>query len=186
MQQVYCLPAWQIKLTRMQALVTKRHIYGHWLQTHTMTLGVMAAFVSKGLGPCINLSLLRSTILAPNCIVLNVLRSTHHNSQVLRQFRCKTTETRCALDSKLISMIMLQIQHYYAHSPAFPSNMYERTIDKYDMGYHHERMIMPKSQDMVFDQHRILVSAFASGCEHPCMEPQSLHERKYNSYTLLQ
>ena len=63
---------------------------------------------------------------------------------------------------------MLQIQHYYAHSPAFPSNMYQRTVDKYDMGYHHELMIMPKPQDMVFTQQKILVSASAMYAEKFC------------------
>ena len=67
----------------------------------------------------------------------------------------------CANVANMMWVIGLQIQHFYAHSPAFPSNMYHRTVDKYDLGYHHEIMIMPRSQDLVFNQRIILVSKWA-------------------------
>ena len=54
----------------------------------------------------------------------------------------------------------MQIQHYYARSPAFPSNLYQRTADTYDLDYHHQILIIPRSQDMVLPQQKILVGTF--------------------------
>lgn len=52
----------------------------------------------------------------------------------------------------------MQIQHFYANSPAFPSNMYHRAAKKYDMVYHHQVMVSPRSQDLVLNHQSVLVS----------------------------
>ena len=58
-----------------------------------------------------------------------------------------------------IGQLVMQIQHPYAHSPAFPSNLYQRTVEKYDLDYHHQIMIIPDPHSMVLPQQKILVSA---------------------------
>lgn len=54
--------------------------------------------------------------------------------------------------------VTVQIQHPYANSPAFPSNLYQRTVQQYDLDYQHQIMVVPRRQDMVLPQQRIQVT----------------------------
>jgi len=54
-------------------------------------------------------------------------------------------------------IVALQMQHYYAYSASFPANLYQRTVAMYDLDYHHEVYISPRSQDISLQQERVLV-----------------------------
>lgn len=78
----------------------------------------------------------------------------------------------------------LQIQHYYANSPTFPSGLYERTTAKYDMEYLHTTLVSPQPHDIVLQRDKIVVrtdlktACFASACVYTscgCIGPQLQH-----------
>ena len=54
-------------------------------------------------------------------------------------------------------MLGMQIQHFYAHSAIFPSDLHHRTVMRYDMDYHHEIMISPRTQDIILQKDKVLV-----------------------------
>lgn len=70
---------------------------------------------------------------------------------------CVTQKLTCDLLSDQAWPGTLQVQHYYANSPTFPSNLYGRTTAKYDMGYQHAVLVSPRPQDIVLQRDKIVV-----------------------------
>ena len=75
--------------------------------------------------------------------------------------------------------VALQMQHYYAHSASFPANLYQRTVARYDLDYHHEVYISPRAQDVALQQERVLVQD-ASTCvaNHVVLSRALSHQSK--------
>ncbi len=76
-------------------------------------------------------------------------------------------------------VVDLQIQHYYAHSSFFPSNLYQRTTLTYDMDYHHELYVSPRSQDIFLQQDRVLVSSMQASIQDSMQD--SMQDSKIDS-----
>lgn len=51
---------------------------------------------------------------------------------------------------------IIEIQHHYAHSPIFPSDLHHRTVTRYDMDYHHEIFISPRSSHITLQKEKVL------------------------------
>ncbi|KAL0037926.1 hypothetical protein WJX79_005674 [Trebouxia sp. C0005] len=51
---------------------------------------------------------------------------------------------------------IIEIQHHYAHSAVYPSDMHQRTVTRYDMDYHHELLITQKSTDISLQKEKVL------------------------------
>ncbi|DBA68653.1 hypothetical protein WJX79_009266 [Trebouxia sp. C0005] len=51
---------------------------------------------------------------------------------------------------------IIEIQHHYAHSAVYPSDMHQRTVTRYDMDYHHELLISQKSTDIFLQKDKVL------------------------------
>ncbi|KAL0046483.1 hypothetical protein WJX82_001718 [Trebouxia sp. C0006] len=51
---------------------------------------------------------------------------------------------------------IIEIQHHYAHSAVYPSDMHHRTVTRYDMDYHHELLISQKSTDISLQKEKVL------------------------------
>ncbi len=73
----------------------------------------------------------------------------------------------------------LQIQHFYAHSPVFPSDLHHRKVLRYDMDYHHEVLISPRSTDISLQKEKVMVCPRLSTLCFACLVCPAVNVESY-------